>query len=160
MAALGGPSALDGQTPPTAVDGDRIRVTPAEGLRVEGILLEYDSDGLTVRAGSRGAVVLPVSTIRGLEIAVGRKRGKGALVGGALGLVAGAILGGATSGGCAGDCDDPYGVGGSLLEGAAAAEGVVLGALVLGTVGAVAGAVFAPRRWLTGTLSPASAPGR
>jgi hypothetical protein len=89
-------------------------------------------------------------SIRSLERAAGKKRGKGALIGGALGVVAGAIIGAATSGDCTGGCSDPYGIGGDdLVESAAKGEGAVLGGLIFGGIGAGMGATFlAPTRWV------------
>lgn len=71
--------------------------------------------------------------------ASGPRRGRGALIGGGIGLVVGGVLGGLTSG------SDDDGAGGSLVDAAATAEGVALGAVFGAVVGAVLGAtVFAP----------------
>jgi hypothetical protein len=72
-----------------------------------------------------------------------RNRGKGALWGAGLGLVAGGLLAALT---VSSDEDDGLG-GGGLAESAATAEGVVFGALLGAGLGAVLGAtVFAPSR--------------
>lgn len=74
-----------------------------------------------------------------------RNRGKGALWGGAVGLVAGGLLGAASV-----ESDDDDGFGGSLVESAATGEAVVIGALVGAGLGALLGAtVFAPTRTST-----------
>jgi hypothetical protein len=112
---------------------------------------------LTVLDSKGTPFTIPVQSITALELAMGRKRGKTALIGGAVGLVAGVLLGGMTSGDCVGDCGDPYNVGGGgLAEANATAEGAVLGGLVLGGLGAAVGALFfAPERWVKVNLGPA-----
>jgi hypothetical protein len=74
---------------------------------------------------------------------VERNRGKGALWGATLGLVAGGLLAGLTA---SSEEDDGFG-GGGLAESAATVEGVVFGALLGAGLGAILGAtVFAPSR--------------
>jgi hypothetical protein len=152
-----GPEALWAQTLQELGTGDRIQVTPSEGTPLKGAFQALSPEGLTILDARAGAFTIPVESIRALELAAGRKRGKAAIIGGAVGLVAGVILGGLTSGDCVGDCGDPYGIdGGGLAEANATAEGAVLGGLVLGGLGAAVGAIFfAPERWVRVNLGPA-----
>lgn len=84
----------------------------------------------------------------------GRRRARGALIGGGIGLVAGGILGGLT----VTSDDGGDGFGGSLAEGAATAEAVMLGAVVGAGLGAILGAtVFAPKVRTSGTSDGALA---
>lgn len=144
------PLALGGQTIEELGAGDRVRVTPLEGTPLEGAFQQMGSQGLTVLGSKDTPFTIPLQSIEALEIAAGRKRGKAALIGGGIGLVAGVLLGGLTSGDCVGDCADPYNVGGGdLAEANATAEGALLGGLVLGGIGAAVGALFfAPERWV------------
>lgn len=152
-----GPEALRAQNLQDLGAGDRIQVTPSEGIPLRGAFQTLSPQGLTVLDARAGAFTIPVESIRVLELAAGRKRGKAALIGGAGGLVAGVILGGLTSGDCVGDCGDPYGIdGGGLAEAKATGEGAILGGLVLGGLGAAVGALFfAPERWVRVNLGPA-----
>ena len=87
--------------------------------------------------GFAAASALRDGAIR-LQDAEGPRRGRGALWGAGIGLVAGGLLGGLTVG-----SDED--VGGSLVESAATGEAVLLGAALGGAVGALLGAtVFAP----------------
>ena len=144
------PLALGGQTIEELGAGDRVRVTPLEGAPLEGAFQQMGFQGLTVLGSKDTPFTIPLQSIEALEMAAGRRRGKAALIGGGIGLVAGVLLGGLTSGDCVGDCADPYNVGGGdLAEANATAEGALLGGLVLGGIGAAVGALFfAPERWV------------
>jgi len=145
-----GSGALAGQALQDLGVGDRIRVTSSEGAPLKGAFQQMGPQGLTLLRSKDTPFTIPVQSIQALEVAAGRKRGKAALIGGGIGLVAGVILGGLTSGDCVGDCDDPYNVGGGgLAEANATAEGAMLGGLALGGIGAAVGALFfAPERWV------------
>ncbi|MGW8267370.1 MAG: hypothetical protein ACWGSQ_13470 [Longimicrobiales bacterium] len=151
-----GPEALWAQALQDIGTGDRIRVTPSEGTPLEGAFQTLGLQGLTLLDSEAASFTIPVESIRALELAAGRKRGKAALIGGTVGLVAGALLGGLTSGDCVGECGDPYGIGGGgLVEANATAEGAALGGLILGGLGAAVGALFfAPERWVRVNLGP------
>ena len=78
-----------------------------------------------------------------------RARVRGALIGGGIGLVAGGVLGGLS---VSSDADE--GFGGSLVESAATAEAVMLGAVVGAGVGVILGAtVFAPAKRVAPTAA-------
>ena len=157
LATLAWPIGLGGQNIRDLGIGDRVRVTPSEGASVKGSFQELGPVGLTVLDSSANPFVIPISSLRTLEVAAGRRRGIGAVFGGGVGLVAGVLIGAATSGDCVGDCDDPYGVGGGdLAEASAVGMGALLGGVILGGVGAGIGAVFfAPERWVTIDLDSA-----
>jgi hypothetical protein len=70
----------------------------------------------------------------------GRRRGRGALWGAGIGLVAGGLLAGLSV-----ETEDDTGLGGGLTEASATGEAVVLGAVVGAGIGALLGAtIFAP----------------
>ena len=145
------PTGLTGQNIQDLGRGDRVRVTPSNGPSLEGSFLDLGPRGLSILDASNGQYTVPVSSLRALEMSSGRRRGRGALIGGGVGFVAGLLLGAATSGDCTGDCDDPYGVGGGgLAEANATGMGALLGGVILGGVGAGVGAIFlSPERWVT-----------
>lgn len=150
------PTDLPGQDIQSVKPGNRIRLIPVDGAEMKGIFLGLGPGGLSLQGSSVSPFIIPVSSIETLELATGHKRMKAAFIGGGIGLLAGAILGGVTSGDCAGDCNDPFDTGGGgLAESRASAEGAILGGLVLGGLGAAAGAIFfAPEKWTKIQLTP------
>ena len=127
--------------------GARIRFTtaataPSERQTVTGTLVAYDAESLTVTSAAfRGQTVIPRSSIAALEVRQGKRRSKGALIGGAIGLGVGMglVASGARGIGCnsseclcgGGGCGPLY----MLVGGTGAAIGAGIGALA------------APARW-------------
>jgi len=142
--------------------GTRIRVTPLTGQSLKGTFQGSGPEGLSLSDQAGSLRVLANASIQRLDMSAGKNRRKAALIGGAVGLVAGVLIGAATSGDCAGDCDDPYGVGGSSpVESVAVGTGALLGGVVFGGLGAgIGGLFFAPERWVRVELRPGRPVGR
>ena len=161
FALLALPAHLGAQTNPELLAGTRIRVTSPGGESLNGTFEGLGPQGLSFSDETGSLHLLSNESIRRLDMSGGKNRRKAALIGGAVGLVAGVLIGAATSGDCTGDCYDPYGVGGDgLTEAAATGTGAMIGGAVFGGLGALAGGLFfAPERWLRvdfGSGSPVS----
>jgi hypothetical protein len=150
LALLASPAHLGAQTNPKLLDGTRIRVTPIGGQSLKGTFKGSGPQGLSYSDETGSLHLLSNESIQRLDMSGGKNRRKAALIGGAVGLVAGVLIGAATSGDCTGDCDDPYGVGGDgLAESVATGTGVMIGGAVFGGLGALVGGLFfAPERWV------------
>lgn len=87
-------TALPAQQATLALRGQRVRLVLQAGEPAVGRLLESGTDSFRISDGSRGVRTVPPSEVRRIELSVGRRsaagRGAavGALVGGALGLLA------------------------------------------------------------------------
>ena len=116
--------------------GAQIRVTASQTLprREVGSFTAARNDTLWMQARRGDQVAIPLATVERLEMSAGRPRLKWALIGGAVGLLAGGVLGGR-----AGAEDD--------ITGTGAAAGFTVGALQGVVLGATVGGLAAPRRW-------------
>ena len=134
--ALVAPAPLLAQQATPLPPGAKIRVTATQTLprREVGSFTAARNDTLWMQAGSSNQVAVPLATVERLEVSAGRARLKWALIGGAVGLLAGGVLGGR-----AGAEDDFTGTG--------AAAGFTVGALQGVVLGAAVGGLAAPRRW-------------
>ena len=116
--------------------GARIRVTPMQSERFEGIAERLTMDTLTV-AISGGSVVVryPTSQLERLEVSEGRDRVASALTAGRAGAWIGAIAGAVILGSATGrDSVGPL-------------VGFLAGGVEGAAFGAIGGALLAPERW-------------
>lgn len=134
--ALVVPAPLLAQQDTPLAPGAKIRVTASRALprREVGSFTAARNDTLWMQGGSSDQVAVPLATVERLEVSAGRARLKWALIGGAVGLLAGGVIGGR-----AGAEDD--------ITGTGAAAGFTVGALQGVVIGAAVGGLAAPRRW-------------
>ncbi len=113
-----------------------VRGEMIDGIRFIGVVQSVDDAGLEVRLRGRTAVTpFRYSAMELLEVQRGLRRShpqgavRGLLIGGGIGIVAGALLGGSSS--------DAY-----LCDGGCAAEGAVILGVGLGVLGLGVGAIL------------------
>lgn len=144
------PGWLLGQGQPLGADlprGTRVRVTTiAPAPRVVGSLVAVDGDSVRIVKSHRDTVALPLASVTRLESSAGRRPnyGKGAVIGGGVGLAVGLGLGAVGNGLAEGLCETPSGCGNL---GQSLAIGGTVGAGVGAGVGVLLAAVFKGERW-------------
>lgn len=134
-------------------EGDRVRVTTADGATVTGRASGVDSASLTLTVSHRNTIaVVPRDAIATAFVSTGRDRAKGALRGTLVGLALGTWLAIDLARESDHRGDDPF----ALLQAVAIAVPV---ALTVG-IGALTGFALAPERWQPVAVSPSPGAGR
>ena len=152
---VGSMSPLAAQTPGQLQVGARVRLVSLEGKRTTGTLAGFTADSVSLVSSAHAVAIDQLSKV---QVSGGKRRLRGAMIGGAVGLALGAV-----SGGLAGaaiyrearsDCDnvvcvvvvDPH---------IGAAAGVYAGGALGLLTGAVVGSMVRSERWVDAGGLPA-----
>ena len=131
LVALTAPAARAQTVPPKA--GDRVRVTPTTGRRVEGTLVRMDADSVILhpRSGSDSSAAYSTASLARVDVARGRSRHplRGALIGFAAGVAAGGLAV-ATSTCTSSDCSEIDPAVRALVISTGAVAGTVVGTVI------------------------------
>ena len=140
---------LSAQAVHTLPLGARVRVaTGRTGARTVGNLARVQTDTLLIAVEGATTLSVPLRSVTSLEVSRGRALGRGAAIGAGIGAAVGGGLG--------------FLVKARLGETEASPEFwkiPLVGAALVGTVGALAGLAAAPERWTSVPLGPAGADG-
>jgi hypothetical protein len=153
VSIIGIASPLSAQATGQLQVGARVRLVPVDGRSRTGVLatLSNDSISLVDGRGSGAAPSVALNRLSKVQISAGKRRLRGAMIGGALGFVVGAVAGGIAGGAIYHDaqkkCDDPLCEIFTTPRIGTAAGAYGGGALGLVT-GAIVGSLVKNERWV------------